>query len=95
VTELTGLQIANRDRDLKTAKRGGTSSHAGTMDQARSGTLPAPPLDLIDFHRRWREFRPACVALMADHRVAADERSTLLWLIALADRVSEADVRSS
>ena len=54
---------------------------------------PAMPHDLIDFYRRWSEFRPM-VAVLANHsRLSVAERQTVHWLMQLADRVSEHDVR--
>jgi hypothetical protein len=56
------------------------------------GGAQAPPRDLIDFYRRWTEFRPAAAALANRSDFSVSERQTLHWLIQLADRISEHDV---
>lgn len=53
---------------------------------------PPAPLDLIDFYRRWPEFRPMVEALASHSGLSALERQTVQWLMELADRVSEHDV---
>jgi len=52
----------------------------------------AAPRDLIDFYRRWSEFRPTVAALADRSDFSVSERQTLRWLIELADRISEHDV---
>jgi hypothetical protein len=51
------------------------------------------PRDLIDFYRRWAEFRPTAVRLVEHSDLSALERQTIYWLILLVDRISEHDVQ--
>jgi hypothetical protein len=60
----------------------------------RKGSQAAPS-DLIDFYRRWPEFRQTAVALAERPYLSLAERQTLRWLIHLADRVGEQDVGSA
>lgn len=53
---------------------------------------PAPPRDLVDFHLRWAEYRPAMVVLQSRQGLSPEEVNTLGWLIALSDRVSQQDI---
>jgi hypothetical protein len=50
------------------------------------------PSDLIDFYRRWPEFRQTAVALALRSELSLVERETVHWLILLADRIGEHDV---
>ena len=50
------------------------------------------PRDLIDFYRRWAEFRPAALYLEQRSDLSAMERQTIHWLILLVDRISEHDL---
>ena len=50
------------------------------------------PSDLIDFFRRWPEFRQTAVRLADRSDLCALERQTLRWLVELADRVGEHDL---
>jgi hypothetical protein len=54
----------------------------------------AAPSDLIDFYRRWPEFRATAAALTERRDLSPVERETLRWLIKLADRVGEYDIGS-
>jgi hypothetical protein len=56
------------------------------------GEGPAPVRDLVDFHLRWREFRPFAETLMGRPDLSAGEASTLRGLIELADRVGDDDL---
>ena len=56
----------------------------------QSAYLPAR--DLIDFYRRWAEFRDSAMALSQRAELSPDERETLRWLILLVDRIGEQDV---
>jgi hypothetical protein len=56
------------------------------------GTNRPPPRDLIDFYRRWLEFRGTAVALTQRVDLSAAERETVTWLILLVDRISEGDI---
>jgi hypothetical protein len=51
------------------------------------------PLDLIDFYRRWADFRPTTVRLAQRSDLSALERRTIHWLILLVDRISERDLK--
>jgi hypothetical protein len=53
---------------------------------------PPAPLDLIDFYRRWPEFRPMVEALANRPGLSALERQTVQWMILLVDRIGERDV---
>jgi hypothetical protein len=53
---------------------------------------PPAPLDLIDFYRRWPEFRPMVEALANRSGLSALERQTVQWMILLVDRIGERDV---
>ncbi|MGB9369039.1 MAG: hypothetical protein WCE79_23800 [Xanthobacteraceae bacterium] len=48
--------------------------------------------DLIDFYRRWSEFRQTAERLADCAHLSPSERQTVRWLIQLADRVSEQDL---
>ncbi|WP_315766899.1 MULTISPECIES: hypothetical protein [unclassified Bradyrhizobium] len=50
------------------------------------------PRDLIDFYRRWTDFRPAAVYLAGRTDLSILERQTIQWLILLVDRISEHDL---
>jgi hypothetical protein len=54
---------------------------------------PAMPRDLIDFYQRWSDFRPMVAALASHSVLSVSERQTVQWLMQLADRVSERDVK--
>ncbi|MGT2503923.1 hypothetical protein ACVOMS_30150 [Bradyrhizobium guangxiense] len=51
-----------------------------------------PPRDLIDFYRRWPEFRKVAVAVSGHADLSPSQRDTVNWLILLADRVGERDL---
>jgi hypothetical protein len=53
----------------------------------------AAPRDLIDFYRRWLEFRQVVTRLADRDDLSASERQTIHWLILLADRISEHDLQ--
>jgi len=53
----------------------------------------APVRDLIDFYRRWPEFRQSARRLVDRTDLSDAERMTVHWLVQLADRVSEGDLR--
>jgi hypothetical protein len=53
----------------------------------------AAPRDLFDFYRRWADFRPAAVGLADRPDLSASERQTVHWLVLLADRISEHDLK--
>lgn len=61
---------------------------------AGEAAQPKPARDLPDFHLRWKDFRPAATKMLGDLEVNTTEASTLQWLIALADRVGENDLKS-
>ena len=48
--------------------------------------------DLIDFYRRWPEFRQT-VAHLEDHPgLSAIERQTIHWMVLLVDRIGDRDL---
>jgi hypothetical protein len=49
---------------------------------------------LIDFYRRWADFRPAAEHLADRTDISALERQTIRWLILLVDRISEQDLQA-
>jgi hypothetical protein len=51
-----------------------------------------PPRDLIDFYRRWPEFREIAVALAGRADLSGAQRDTVNWLISLVDRIGEQDI---
>jgi len=52
-----------------------------------------PPRDLIDFYRRWADFRDVATRLAGRADLSPLQRATLNWLVLLADRVGENDLR--
>jgi hypothetical protein len=53
---------------------------------------PPPARDLIDFHLRWREFRPLALQVLSRRGLSLAERDTLQALVDLADRVRDNDL---
>jgi hypothetical protein len=53
---------------------------------------PQPAHDLIDFYRRWREFRGVAEELRGRPDLSAAERDVLDWMIRLTDRIGRADI---
>ena len=51
------------------------------------------PRDLIDFYRRWPDFRQTASRLADRPDLSARERQTVHWLILLVDRISEHDLQ--
>jgi hypothetical protein len=51
-----------------------------------------PPRDLIDFYRRWSEFRQTAMDLAKRPDLSQAERETMRWLVLLVDRIAERDV---
>jgi hypothetical protein len=74
------------------------SSHEdppGHADGSRRGSRrrrKKPPRDLIDFYRRWPEFREIAVALAGRADLSSAQRDTVNWLIFLVDRIGERDI---
>jgi len=58
----------------------------------QEGELVAPR-DLIDFYRRWPDFRLTATHLVDRPELSAQERQTVHWLILLVDRISEHDLQ--
>jgi hypothetical protein len=63
---------------------------AGRRERAKRER--AAPSDLIDFYRRWPEFRQTAVVLAQRLDLSRVERETVNWLILLADRIGEHDI---
>jgi hypothetical protein len=70
-----------------------STSGGDTEKSGSQASGPAAPCDLFDFFRRWAEFRPFAARLAERADLSAAERQTVHWLILLADRVSEHDLR--
>jgi hypothetical protein len=51
------------------------------------------PRDLVDFYRRWPDFRRTVAPLAERPDLSALERQTIHWLILLVDRISEHDLQ--
>jgi hypothetical protein len=62
-------------------------------DMARAPTRAAEVRDVADFHLRWQEFRATAIHAAGKVDLTPDERWVIGWLVALADRVGESDVR--
>ena len=69
---------------------GGNEDQRGCEENELPATPPEPS-DLIDFHLRWRQFRPFALRAMESISDQA-EHQTIEWLITLADRVSQNDL---
>lgn len=65
----------------------------GRCDMAKAPTEVADVRDVADFHLRWPQFRPIASRAAGRAVLMPDERRVIGWLIALADRVGESDVR--
>jgi len=52
----------------------------------------ARPSDLMDFHLRWRQFRNEASEVQKVENLSPEQQEIIGWLIAMADRISEADV---
>ncbi len=50
--------------------------------------------DLMDFHLRWNEFRGHAVSVSKKPNLNSTEQTTIDWLIRMADRIGEADIRA-
>jgi hypothetical protein len=68
-----------------------TNSRSGDEGKSQQGEQIAPR-DLIDFYRRWADFRPAALDLAQRSDLSALERQTIHWLILLVDRIGEQDL---
>lgn len=60
---------------------------------ARTPTCTTDVRDVADFHLRWQEFRAIATRAAGKTVLTPDERWVISWLVALADRVGEGDVR--
>jgi hypothetical protein len=67
-----------------------SGDEGGSGDRRRE-----PPRDLIDFFRRWPEFRETAIALARRAELSAVERETVNWLVLLVDRIGERDIGPS
>ena len=70
----------------------GTSGEGDERPGNQEGDLVAPR-DLIDFYRRWADFRPTAIRLAEHPGLSALDRQTIHWLILLVDRISEHDLQ--
>jgi hypothetical protein len=57
----------------------------------QSKRRPPPPRDLIDFYRRWTDFRDIALTLSQNAALSDLERETMYWTIQLVDRIGERD----
>ena len=48
--------------------------------------------DLIDFYRRWPDFRKTALGLTEHKDLSSAEQETVRWLILLVDRIGEHDL---
>ena len=48
--------------------------------------------DLIDFHLHWEEYRDDAVQVCELQHLSDNQRSTIQWLIKMADRIGSADL---
>ena len=48
--------------------------------------------DLVDFYRRWPEFRGDIAGLLSSDNLTSAQRETLSWMVALLDRIGEHDL---
>ena len=70
-----------------------TSEGDGEQPEKQESAQVTAPRDLIDFYRRWPDFR-LTVARLADRSdLSVLERQTIHWLILLVDRISEHDLQ--
>jgi hypothetical protein len=51
------------------------------------------PRDLIDFYRRWPDFRHSAIGLAERSDLSPLERQTVHWLVLLVDRISDHDLQ--
>lgn len=70
-----------------------SSDHPGQAKGRAHKRLVRPPSDLIDFYSRWPEFRTTAVVLAERRNLSALQRETVKWLIVLADRIGDHDIR--
>ncbi|CAL75156.1 hypothetical protein BRADO1253 [Bradyrhizobium sp. ORS 278] len=71
---------------------GAGADDPGSFDGDGGTAGRTPPRDLIDFYRRWSEFRDVAVAIAERVDLSAQERDTVRWLILLVDRIGEQDI---
>jgi hypothetical protein len=69
-----------------------SSDRPGKTEDRADERLVRPPSDLIDFYRRWPEFRASAAALAERRGLSPIERATVKWLIVLADRIGDHDL---
>jgi hypothetical protein len=70
---------------------GAAKKNKGREKSRRSAQVA--PRDLIDFYQRWSDFRPMAETLASHSGLSLTERQTVHWLLQLADRVSEHDLK--
>lgn len=52
-------------------------------------------IDLVDFYRKWPKYKKFALNLKSNVDMSDEERNTLHWLIELADRVGQSDIKQS
>ncbi|HLH87550.1 MAG TPA: hypothetical protein VKX28_03750 [Xanthobacteraceae bacterium] len=65
----------------------------GRAEDRADERLVRHPSDLIDFYRRWPEFRATAVELAARPDLTQIEHETVKWLIVLVDRIGDHDLK--
>jgi hypothetical protein len=65
---------------------------AGDSEDGSDSQRRQPPRDLIDFFKRWSEFRETAIALAQRAGLSPEERMTLDWMTLLIDRIGERDI---
>lgn len=48
--------------------------------------------DLVEFYRRWPEFRGDVAGLLTNDELTSAQRETLAWMVALLDRIGDHDL---
>jgi hypothetical protein len=64
------------------------TEQAGSHNTEQAGVR-----DLIDFYRRWSDFRQTAMQLVNRPDLSSSERLTVQWLVLLMDRISEHDLQ--
>jgi hypothetical protein len=89
-----GLRMAVAMQSMPARRRENVGMKERTMDATphdHGGNRP-PVRDVLEFYLRWKEFRPDALAAM--NGLCDTRKEVLGWLIALADRVGDADMHS-
>jgi hypothetical protein len=74
-------------------RRGMSTSDGDGEESGNQQADQVAPRDLIDFYRRWPDFRQTAACLVDRSDLSSEERLTIHWLILLVDRISEHDLQ--